>query len=123
MKKRSTKSESLKATKQEAADQIAALEAVNQQNLRLRNRKNDRYNAVFMSANALLVILAIVTGSWWSLLYVLTISVWLGICWALERHINNLLFVIDMQHDLHSLERAEVDKLIQSLPASVKGTK
>ena len=52
-------------------------------------------------------------------------SLWLGIVWVQERHMNELRFIIDMQQGLHDIESKELELAMQEQPKkpAAKGKK
>ena len=101
------------------------LEHNSQEKQRQRNKRVNRTNGIILGFNVAFSIFGAIVGAWSVPITMLGYSLWLGIVWVQERHMNELRFIIDMQQGLHDIESKELELAMQEQPKkpTAKGKK
>lgn len=104
---------------------VKVLEHNSLEKQRQRNKRVNRTNGIILGFNAVIFIASAVVGAWASAITIVGYTLWLGIVWVQERHMNELRYIIDMQQGLHDLESKELELSIaaQAKKQPAKGKK
>lgn len=91
--------------------EVTKLEHNNQESLRLRNRRDAKWNGAISIFLIVILVASVVTGAWLSVVTSLSTLTWIAVLWLKERYINELKYIIDMLTGISKLESAEMERL------------
>lgn len=79
-----------------------------------RDKRDTRFNVIYLSVNLILLIISLINGAYLAAFVIVTYSFWTILVWLKDRQINRLKLTIDLLQGLHVIERNEVERILRS---------